>query len=499
MKTQIVNIDPHDDYGSIRDKLLWTKSTRVILVWPGRGDVFSSRLDLVLLKRLGQQLNFALGLLTFDPRVIAHAIDLSIPVFKDLENISESSWDVWQTDKEVPTSERPRLDTARPERKTEAITTSQKPLIRFLILLLPITVFIFALVLLLPSADITLQPVTLRELETLSFTLDRGSATSKLLLPHESRELEVQGELRIPTSGRSSTPDQVAQGQVMFTNLTDEAITIPEATSVRSSNIETIYYRTDRTVQLAAGEGEQVMVRVTAASNGPDSNLPEAAIDTVDGILGLSLSVTNPEALSGGSLRSRSAVSAADVKEIKDALERQLKLDSFSQMHETLLPQEALLDSTFQIREILEAEYDADVGDVADSLNLNLTLWITISVIDLQEVQQIAANQLMKDLAPGYVFAPGSPEVATLHDNIDPGTGVVWVDVDFTVRSYLDLDTQKVKQLALGNVPDEFTTQLRNTYAGDLAPKIQISPTWWPRLPFFTHQIDVHLSLGEAQ
>ena len=149
MKTQIVNIDPHDDYGSIRDKLLWTKSTRVILVWPGRGDVFTSRLDLVLLKRLGQQLNFALGLLTFDPRVIAHAIDLSIPVFEDLENIPESSWDIWQADKEIPTLERPHQSTARPERKAEVFASSQKPLIRFLILLLPITVFICALVLLL--------------------------------------------------------------------------------------------------------------------------------------------------------------------------------------------------------------------------------------------------------------------------------------------------------------------------------------------------------------
>lgn len=499
MKTQIVNIDPHDDYGSIRDKLLWTKSTRVILVWPGRGDVFTSRLDIVLLKRLGQQLNFALGLLTFDPRVIAHAIDLSIPVFEDLENIPESSWDIWQADKEIPTLERPHQSTARPERKAEVFASSQKPFIRFLILLLPIMVFICALVLLLPSADITLQPVTLRELETISFTLDHGTVTSELPLPHELRELEVQGELRIPTSGRISSPDQAAQGQVLFTNLTDETITIPEATSVRSSDIDAIYFRTDRTVQLAAGEGEQVMVRVTAASTGPDSNLPEAAIDTVDGTLGLSLSVTNPEALSGGSLRSRSAVSAADVKEIKDALERQLKLEAFSQLAETLLPQEALLDSTFQIREILEAEYDADVGDVADSLNLNLTLLIAISVIDLQEVQQIAADHLIIDLAPGYVFAPGSPEVDTLRDSIDPVTGEVWVEVDLTVRSFLNVDTQQVKQIALGNVPDEFTTQLRNAYPRDLAPEIRMNPTWWPRLPFFTYQIDVYLNLGEAQ
>ena len=89
MKTQIVNIDPHDDYGSVRDKLQWAKALRVILVWPGRGDVLTSRLDLVLLKRFAQQRRFALGLLTFDPRVMAHARELSIPIL-DIEPLLRS-------------------------------------------------------------------------------------------------------------------------------------------------------------------------------------------------------------------------------------------------------------------------------------------------------------------------------------------------------------------------------------------------------------------------
>jgi hypothetical protein len=499
VKTQIVNIDVHDDYGSIRDKLLWTKARRVILVWPGRGDVLTSRLDLVLLKRLGQQENIALGLLTFDPRVIAHAIDLSIPVFEDLENTPESSWDQWQTDIEAPSVVRPQRDTARPERQTEAIPSSQQPLIRLLVLLLPIAAFIFALVILLPSAHISLQPVTLRELETISFTLDQEPTTNKLSLSYEKRELEVQGELRIPTSGRSNSPDQAAQGQVVFTNLTDEAISIPAGTSVRSSALDTIYFRTDHAVHLAAGIDAQATVDVTAALSGPDGNIPEAAIDTIDGILGLSLTVTNPASLSGGSLRTRSAVSETDVKAIKDALEDELKAESITRMAGILLPNEAMLDSTYQIEEVLSAEYDAAVGNVADSLSLDLTQLITISVIDLHEVQMIAADYLRSDLAPGYVFAPGSPEVSTLRDTIDPNSGEVGVDVDFSVRSFPEINAQKVRQIALGTVPDEFVTELRKAYAGELAPEIIITPSWWPRLPFFTHQIDVEISLGDWQ
>lgn len=492
MKTQIVNIDPHDDYDSVREKLQWAKADRIILVWPGRAEIFSNRLDIVLLKRLGQQRGVALGLLTFDPQVRAHAAELSIPVFEDLENISEASWQTWQASSyEAPLRDSPH-ELTRPAAHSSAFRVPAHPLVRLLLLLLPISFFLFALIALVPSAEITVTPVTLRELETLSFSLGQNPTSDVLVLPYEVRELEQQGENRIPTSGRSATPSNSAQGEIIFTNRVNETITIPVGTSVRSSDFPSIYFQTVQTVQLEAGEGEQVSVNVVAAQAGPEGNLRESAIDSIDGPLGLNVSVTNPLAISGGSLQSRAAVSATDIEEIQRLLEDELKAAFLVELEDSLLPHERALVNTLQIAEVIEENFDATIDEAVDSLGLELRLLITISVVDLREVERLARSRLQTSLAPGYTYVGGSPEVIALRETTDVHQGSI-LEADFSVRSYLEVDIQRIKAIVRGKSPEELAGILKERYSDNLTTATSISPSWWPRMPLFEHQISVNL------
>ena len=60
MKTQVIQLDPHDDGTSVRDKMSWAKSPRILLVYPRRSRILARTLDLRLLQRhaatLGEQL-----------------------------------------------------------------------------------------------------------------------------------------------------------------------------------------------------------------------------------------------------------------------------------------------------------------------------------------------------------------------------------------------------------------------------------------------------------
>jgi len=51
VKTQIIQLEEHDDTISVKDKMDWSQTPRVLLVWPERGKVFRNRIDLVLLDR----------------------------------------------------------------------------------------------------------------------------------------------------------------------------------------------------------------------------------------------------------------------------------------------------------------------------------------------------------------------------------------------------------------------------------------------------------------
>jgi len=60
MKTQVIQLDLHDDVTSVRDKMSWAKTPRILLVYPRRSHNLGRLLDLRLLQRhasiLGAQL-----------------------------------------------------------------------------------------------------------------------------------------------------------------------------------------------------------------------------------------------------------------------------------------------------------------------------------------------------------------------------------------------------------------------------------------------------------
>jgi len=60
VKTQIITLETHDDLISVRDRLSWAKTPRVLIVWPKYAKVALRFVDLKVLQRhaesLGSQL-----------------------------------------------------------------------------------------------------------------------------------------------------------------------------------------------------------------------------------------------------------------------------------------------------------------------------------------------------------------------------------------------------------------------------------------------------------
>jgi hypothetical protein len=69
--------------------------------------------------------------------------------------------------------------------------------------------------------------------------------------------LIVEGQDSIETSGKAPIPDQSAWGSVVFTNLTDHPINIPDGTVV-STRDATVRFATSRSGSLPAGPGRHV-------------------------------------------------------------------------------------------------------------------------------------------------------------------------------------------------------------------------------------------------
>ena len=80
MKTQVIQLDSHDDVTSIRDKMSWAKTPRILLVFPPRTRGLLRPFDLQLLQRHAVALGAHLGVVapSEDIRQAAHEAGIGV-------------------------------------------------------------------------------------------------------------------------------------------------------------------------------------------------------------------------------------------------------------------------------------------------------------------------------------------------------------------------------------------------------------------------------------
>ena len=494
MKVQIIYLDPHDDYVSALDKLSWAKAPRILIVWPRRRRILTRRLDLILLQRNAKQRNAQIGLVTHDPDVRAHAKDLDIPVFDSLDYTPEDGWirRVRKQPKEERQRGPPPADLLTPP---SSVTTSQSNILNKIIHLsltaLALGVLLLLAAVIVPSAEITLTPLThTQELElflsmepTIEIVEDHGS------IPARWEHIHVEGSLRLPTTGSIAVPADYAVGTVIFTNLTTDPITLPSNTGLRASSSDDLGYVTTEQISLPGEEDAQISVGVQAISPGQAGNLSAGKIDTVEGPLGLLVAVTNPEPISGGSDETRAAVSNTDRNMLMQNLKDQLIERATTELSGKLNPGEAFVEDSARVTRILNQQYDRQVGDPADSLELKLLLDIAGFIYRPADIETAAAMALEAELPSSSLPVPETLSVEVLSDPkaeiADGGSLTIVASQDIYER----IDFTHLQDRLRARPPEEAASILVSLVDLSSKPEIRIIPNWFPRLPWLGMRI----------
>ena len=496
MKTQIVYLEPHDDFNSVRDKLNWTQASRVIIVWPGRGRVLSRRLDLVMLRRYARKNGTRIGLVTLDPDVRHHAEALHIPTFDSLENQPEKAWRVRgerTISKPISSGEFSSLKSA--VNRTAKNRPRMNLVSRITLFSVGFLAILFLVALLIPRAVITIEPETMDIVKTYSIGLELEQSeiiTNSYRLPARQVRSVLESQLRLPTTGRAAQPDQPARGEVTFTNLTDLSLAIPASTTVRTLDPTAPYFLTQSRVNLDPEEGAQITVEVVASQPGPDGNVSAEAIKAIDGPLGLSASVSNPDEFTGGSLEFRSAVSSADLLRARLELVGNL----FENAHQALLglaqEGEDLIPGSIRILETVEERFSHEIGDAADSLELSLILEFEGWVYTPDQLHSSVKQALIEDLSKGENLQPETLKILEIaeivYDNSDEEPSI---DVTISAQAYTGVDPVMIRKIVRGRNASEALEDLIAEVPFEQILSVDISPAWLHRFPLLDLQIHV--------
>ncbi len=496
MKTQIIQLESHDDIISTRDKLLWSKATRVLLVWPNRGKVMRQKLDLVLLLRHATDLGQQIALVSKDHKVIENGEDAGIPVFS---STLEAQREVWVK----PRQSRKNPKYKKVERKCSAELRQQmektKPpsleasWARILIFLVGVLSVLALGVFLLPGATITLplqqQEQSMEILITANPDILHGSITGNVPAHVLSVVVETQGTLT--TTGSVVYGQEPASGVVEFTNLTDQTVTIPEGTVVRNILGAVQRYTTIRSLVLPAGRGSTGQIPVLALEPGEAGNLEAGAIQAVEGSVGLQVSVTNPEAISGGTDATLPSPSDEDIDQLRQQVMSSLEEIASEQLLAMQQPGQTVVLTSLGLSRVLVETSAPAVGEPADQVSMTIQAEYEIQYIDRQDVQDAAEAVLDVSTPQGYHAVDGTIILSDLSEpEFTEGVGIQW-RIDATRILEADWQQQDVVHLAIGVSPDTAIQSISNTLLLRNTPTISLVPAWWFQMPYLPFRISV--------
>jgi hypothetical protein len=494
VKTYVIQLDTTDDVASVRDKLAWAKSARILLLYPRDGKVLARPLDLMLLQRHAAAQGAQLGLVSRSPEVLQSAVELGIPVFRHVIEAQKVLWPEssrhWKPSRRAS---RPELRAMRVKAEQKKVSWLEKPAVRIVVFSLGVAAMLAVLSIFIPSAEITLyhrvhqQSITIAaragaEVRSVSVT---GS------LPAQTITVQVSGSKEMAVSGHIKVPGKSAKGTVVFSNLTDGIVGIPAGTVVRTNAPESIRYATTMDGVVEAGVDKSLEVPVQAVEGGTRWNVSAGQVAIIEGALGASLSVSNQKPITGGTdLNLRSASETDNVK-VYAALMDEMKQIALQKAGEQLGQGDLLFEDTIVMAQIVSKDYYPAEGQPGEALVLELVAEFSAQYASAEDLSQLATAVLDASLPEGFSPLTDSLSIAA--------SGIQEADVNamtaFELRASRSLvqqsDAVQVSKLVQGRRKAAAAEILKRNLDLSSAPEISTDPSWWPWLPLITFRIAI--------
>lgn len=491
MKTQIITLESHDDFISVRDRMSWAKTPRILLIWPKHEKIALRQVDMKVLQRHASSLGAQLGLVTRERRARADAEALGIPVFTSTGEAQKVAW---------PKIRRRRFQRKPPDKtlreKRDQVQVKEeawraRPVVRILVFLLGVLSVLALAAVFFPRAQVQLNPV--RQTQSIVIPVIANPSVDSVFItgsiPAREKQIVVEGEQKVLVTGEGVVPQSKARGIVIFRNLTQDEVTIPVGTIV--GNEEDVRFVTTEDGLVDAGVGETLELPIEAVEGGVAGNLDVEAINVVDGRLGLSLSVSNPEPTEGGRERASVQATESDRSRAKVLLLRVLDDDALAAFEEELNSGDVLFNDSFMMSQIISENYDLPSGAAGSELTLTMQVEYSILYASASDLTKLASLALNASLPPG--FSPASDtmtfESATEPELLDEGS------LRWTIQTEREIVQQLnpilVTQIIQGLGAVDAQSRLEKNLPLLNKPKILLSPSWWPWVPIVPFRIEV--------
>jgi hypothetical protein len=494
MKTQLIPLESHDDLISVRDRMSWAKTPRILLVWPKSERIPLRPLDLKVLQRHAASLGAQLGLVTRHRNIRREAQALGIPVFNSTGQAQRSPWP--ERDSQGKRGRRkPRQDLREARQQVRAggdEAWRSHPLARIGFFALGVLAVLVLASLFIPRAQVILKPET--EIQSVTLPVQADPSVEAVFItgsiPARELRVAVEGEQETSASGTVPVPLTQAEGLVTFRNLTEEPVSIPAGTVLTSTGLPGVRFQTTEAGELEAELDATVDVPAQAESAGSTGNVETGTILAIEGNLGLLVTVTNAEATSGGRDRQTEAATEEDLDRLYKNLLAELEDQALQEMQRLLVTSDQIFTDTLKVEQILEKTYDPPPGQPGSSVNLTLWVEFTASYASGKDLTELASTVLNASLPEGFVATQRPLSFEPLNSYLTDDRGVTRWSMRVSRQLEKQVDAGRIIPLVQGRSLAVATAKLKELNLQG-SPEIRLNPEWWPWLPLIPFNITV--------
>ena len=495
MKTQLIPLESHDDIISIRDKMSWAKTPRILLVWPSGGQVDVRPLDLTLLRRHATSLGAELGLVTRNAEIRAAARRIDLPVFSKPAQAQRKTWPLRisaHAGRRAPRLDLRSVRAALPNRELFD-DFRESTLARLIVFSMGVLAVLFLPLFFIPSAEISLTAPTRPQSVEIDVSAEPAAEQVSLtgVIPSHLLSYNVELTDSIAATGQAGIPNQAADGMLRFTNVSAPAVDVPEGTVVLPLSAPPVLFATVEAARVAPGAGSTAYARARALSPGTIGDLPPGSLTAFEGSLGLSLRVTNPAGTRGGADLPTVAPIEADRQTLHDRLLKSLETLGRQRLAAQFQPGDVVFPTSFGFSRLVQETYTPAIGQPGSKLTLTLRAEFHAYYAAAADLQQLAGSVLDTSLPPGYDPVAKSLNISPVSVLFGDTDGLThWrIHASRTLRARIE--PAQVISIVQGKTVQRAGTLLRETFGLESAPQIRIRPFFWPWLPALPLQIKV--------
>jgi hypothetical protein len=507
---ELIQIEANEDPNSVKDRLSFYRGKRVLLIWPEEGTALTRKLDLVLIQREAMRRQIKLAFVTHDPQVMRHANELDISTF---ETIGASERKRWQRGRTRVFTGRERRPSGSPTpEELEAVgsrSRGRRQRLSLMGILMRVAfigvlmAFAFAVFyFLVPGATVTIVPAQQGIEASVQITVDQAVTDVDIenaVLPAIPLRVEIEETVQIATTGSQDLGSQVAVGEVVFINRSNDAIDIPQGTTISTSAGAPILFRTTQDATLPAGDGQEVTVSIeaTQSSAGEIGNVGANLINTIIGPLDERADVINIQPTREGSSRTEAAVTSNDRDRLEIQINQLLQQRALDEIR--ALPQigedQFIIEDTLRIVEERPewTRYSAQPGELAPTLTLTKRAIVQALVVDTSLGQQIVFANIARQIPRGRSLDPDSITYERGEVTFTGQLILFTMSGSGTINAVINPSQIKndIANMTLNEAMTYLTEQV--DILGTSQPEIIVSPNLFGRLPIWSERIEVEV------